>query len=86
MANANEAQAGKMYSEDTIAVLLAANGVSSISMKQYDMMSALDGSKTAASFQHQFRPILRKAKELKAKMDSGESFVPVTPSSKKRGE
>jgi hypothetical protein len=83
MANQNEV--GKVYSEDTIAVLLAANGISSISMAQYNMMSAFDGTKTGSSFQHQFRGTLRKAKELKARLDRGESFAPVTPS-KKRSE
>lgn len=84
MANQKDAPS-KMYSEDTIAVLLAVNGINSISSAQYDMMSALDGTKTANSFQHQFRAILRKARDIKARVDSGEGFTPVTPS-KKRGK
>ncbi|KAF2277537.1 uncharacterized protein EI97DRAFT_296884 [Westerdykella ornata] len=73
----------KMLSTEVVAILLAANGISSISMNQYDAMSALDGTRTASSFQHQFRAILRRAKELKARLDGGEKFVPVTPSKKR---
>ena len=73
----------KMFSEDTIAVLLAANGLTSVSNKAYEMMSSLDGTRTASGFQHQFRSILKKARELKARMDDGASFAPVTPAKKK---
>lgn len=73
----------KMVSTEVVAILLAANGVSSIAMTQYEAMSALDGTRTASSFQHQFRAILRRAKELKARLDAGEKFVPVTPSKKR---
>ncbi|KAF2442610.1 hypothetical protein P171DRAFT_364165 [Karstenula rhodostoma CBS 690.94] len=76
---------GKMFSEDTVAVLLMAVGSVSISSAQYAMMSSLDGTKTASSFQHSFRSVLKKAKELKARADTGESFEPVAPTPKKRG-
>ncbi|KAJ4296195.1 hypothetical protein N0V90_006239 [Kalmusia sp. IMI 367209] len=75
---------GKTFSEDTVAVLLMALGNTSISSAQYDMMSSLDGTKTASSFQHQFRSVLKKAKEFKARVDDGEKFEPVQPN-KKRG-
>jgi hypothetical protein len=83
---ADEANAGggKMFSEDTVAVLLMALGSVSISTAQYAMMSSLDGTKTASSFQHSFRSVLKKAKELKARADNGEAFEPVAPA-KKRG-
>lgn len=61
----NAKGAGKMFSEDTVAVLLMALGSVSISSDQYKMMSALDGTKTASSFQHSCRSVLKKAKELK---------------------
>lgn len=74
----NAKGAGKMFSEDTVAVLLMALGSVSISSDQYKMMSALDGTKTASSFQHSCRSVLKKAKELKARVDNGEVFVPVS--------
>ena len=73
-----------MVPADCVSVLLMALGNTSISMKQYDMMSALDGTRTASSFQHQFRSILQKAKELKTRQEAGEEFIPVE-ASKKRG-
>ncbi|KAF2187201.1 hypothetical protein K469DRAFT_125584, partial [Zopfia rhizophila CBS 207.26] len=39
----------KMFSEDNVVVPLMATGITSISHQQYNMMSALDGSKTADS-------------------------------------
>ncbi|KAF2226581.1 hypothetical protein BDZ85DRAFT_256405 [Elsinoe ampelina] len=36
------------------------------------MMSALDGNRTANSFQHQFRAVLKHARELKAQLDGDE--------------
>lgn len=59
-------------------------GSVSISTSQYAMMSSLDGTKTASSFQHSFRSVLKKAKDLKARVDAGESFEAVAPA-KKRG-
>ncbi|KAF2252988.1 hypothetical protein BU26DRAFT_587719 [Trematosphaeria pertusa] len=82
--DANGTGEGKMFSENTVAVLLMAVGNTSISVSQYDMMSALDGNKTASSFQHQFRSVLKKARELKERVEGGEQFVAVAPS-KKRG-
>lgn len=84
-ANADATAAGKTFSENTVAVILMAVGTASISVAQYDMMSALDGQKTASSFQHQFRSVVQKAKELKQRVDDGETFAAVTPS-KKRGK
>jgi hypothetical protein len=79
------AAGGKTFSENTVAIILMALGTTSISMAQYDMMSALDGQKTASSFQHQFRSVLQKAKDLKERVDNGETFASVTPTPKKRG-
>jgi hypothetical protein len=74
----------KMVPADCVSVLLMAIGSTSISKAQYDMMSALDGTRTASSFEHQFRSIIQKAKELKQRADNGETFAAVAPS-KKRG-
>ncbi|PVI03691.1 hypothetical protein DM02DRAFT_669581 [Periconia macrospinosa] len=73
----------KMFTENTVAVLLMALGSVSISTSQYDLMSALDGEKTASSFQHQFRSVVKKAKDLKTRVDNGEKFTPVAPSGKR---
>lgn len=83
---ANEANpgSGKMVSEDTVAVLLMAIGSTSITKAQYNIMSSLDGTRTASSFEHSFRSIVKKAKELQTRVDDGETFEPVAPT-KKRG-
>jgi hypothetical protein len=81
-----DASAGKMFSENTVAVLLMSMGSTSITVSQYEMMSALDGEKTASSFQHQFRSVVKKAKELKSQLDDGGNLKPVPPSAKKRGK
>jgi hypothetical protein len=71
------AAAQKMIPADCVSVLLMALGNTSITKAQYDMMSALDGSRTASSFEHQFRSITAKAKELKTRTENGEQFVAV---------
>jgi hypothetical protein len=73
----------KMVPADCVSVLLMALGSTSISKAQYDMMSALDGNRTASSFEHQFRSITAKAKELKSRADGGETFRPVAPANKR---
>ncbi|KAF2750932.1 hypothetical protein M011DRAFT_391480, partial [Sporormia fimetaria CBS 119925] len=73
---------GKVLSQDVVSLLLAANGVFTVSKKSYEVMSALDGVRTPSSFEHQFRAILARAKDLKKRIDDGEQFVPVTPSKK----
>jgi hypothetical protein len=73
----------KMFNVDVVAAVLMASGTTSLSMKQYEMMSALDGSRTASSFQHAFRAVLAKAKELKARVEDGETFEPVAPTPKR---
>jgi hypothetical protein len=73
----------KMISADSVSVLLMALGNTSITKAQYEMMSALDGNHTASSFQHQFRSITAKAKELKTRVENGEQFIAVQPSKKR---
>ncbi|KAJ8107136.1 hypothetical protein OPT61_g9075 [Boeremia exigua] len=67
-------KAGKTYSADVVAAVLYATGTTSLSMKNYELMSSLDGVKTASAFQHDFRAVIAKAKELKARVESGETF------------
>tara|TARA_R110002003_G_scaffold59_17_gene5367 strand:+ start:41468 stop:41734 length:267 start_codon:yes stop_codon:yes gene_type:complete len=80
-AEANDAQ--KMVPADCFSVLLMAVDKAAVTKAQYDMMSALDGSRTASSFEHQFRAITAKAKELKARVNAGEKFKPVQPTMKR---
>lgn len=84
MAKATDSPAGgSKISADCVAVLLMALGRTSISKEQLNMMSALDGTRTASSFEHQFRSIIAKAKDLKERVENGEKFAPVTAA--KRG-
>ncbi|KAF3051986.1 hypothetical protein E8E11_010494 [Didymella keratinophila] len=73
----------KMISADVVSVLLMALGNTTITKDQLNMMSAIDGTRTASSFEHQFRSIVAKAKELKKRVDDGETFTAVT--AQKRG-
>lgn len=61
---ASDAGPGKAFSEDTIVVLLAANGLFTIKKTSYDAMSSLDGIRTADGFEHQFRSVVKKANVL----------------------
>lgn len=79
----SDGKPGKMYSADVVAAVLTATGTTSLSMKHYEITSSLDGVKTASAFQHDFHPILAKAKELKARIDNGEAFESVAPSTKR---
>ncbi|CAA9964435.1 hypothetical protein PTMSG1_07794 [Pyrenophora teres f. maculata] len=74
----------KMYSADVVAAVLCSTGTTSLSKQNYEMMSALDGKKTATAFQHDFRAVIAKAKELKARLNEGEAFEPVAPSSQRK--
>ncbi|KAI8940427.1 hypothetical protein NX059_004115 [Plenodomus lindquistii] len=67
---------------DCIAVLMATGGSTSISRAQYDMMSSINGERTASSFEHQFRHIIAKSKELKQRLQDGDEFPPVPPGKK----
>lgn len=65
------------FSLDTLAVLMLALKEKSgkgLENAHYEMMSALDGTKTAESFKHQMRPVITRANELKEKRDGGEIF------------
>lgn len=85
MAKATDSPAGgsKMIPADCVAVLLVALGRTTVSKEQLNMMSALDGTRTASSFEHQFRSIIAQAKELKKRVDDGETFDPIV--AQKRG-
>ena len=82
------AEANKTFSAEVLALILAASGTT-IGGKDYHIMAKLDETKTASGWEHTFRPIKARAKELKAKIDAGEfGDVAGTPkkSPAKRGE
>ena len=81
MAKATADSGQKMIPADCVAVLLMSHP--SVAKDMYDMMSAVDGTRTASSFEHQFRSIIARAKELKKRVDNGETFSAVT--AQKRG-
>ena len=82
----------KTFTAETVAVLLLAikgSGATpsispSISKQQYEMMSALDGTRTADSFEHHLRAVTAKVRKLQARLDGDEKFEPVK-AAKKRG-
>ncbi|KAG9188497.1 hypothetical protein G6011_02420 [Alternaria panax] len=78
-------KAGKVFTADVVAAVLCSTGTTSLSNKNYEMMSALDGVKTASGYQHDFRSVLAKAKQLKVRLESGEAFQPVAPVNKRAG-
>jgi hypothetical protein len=76
MAKATADSGQKTISADCVAVLLMSHP--SVAKDTYAMMSAVDGTRTASSFEHQFRAIIARAKELKKRVDDGETFSAVT--------
>lgn len=82
---ATAAKSGKMFSADVVAAVLLSTGTTSLTKKHYELMSALDGTKTADGFQHDFRAVIAKSKELKKRVEDGEVFESVKPA-KKRGK
>ncbi|KAG9201601.1 hypothetical protein G6514_005608 [Epicoccum nigrum] len=66
----------KMILADCVAVLLMS--YPSVAKDTYDMMSAVDSTRTASSFEHQFRSVVARARELKKRVEDGETFSPVT--------
>lgn len=73
----------KMIPADVVSVLLMALGNTTITREQLNIMSSIDGTRTASSFEHQFRSITAKAKELKKRVQDGETLTAVP--AQKRG-
>jgi hypothetical protein len=65
---------------ETMAVVLCAMAESGVTLgtKHYEMMSALDGKRGKDGFQHQFRKVKARAKELQEQIASGGGKI-VTP-------
>lgn len=77
------------FSFDTVACLISAmlaNG-QSIGMSTYEAMSALDGKRSANAFSHQFRAVIRRARELKDEQNAnGGKLTPATPKPRAKTE
>jgi len=75
----------KMMPADCFSAFMALSGLTTVTKAQLELMSHLDGVRTADSYQHSFRSVVAKAKELKKRIDEGEKFEPVAPGGKKSG-
>ena len=76
------------FSFDIVAALLLImreRGIT-ISRTHYELMSALDGNRTADAFQHQFRAVMARAKGLHEQRENGVAFEAVKPMSKSRSK
>lgn len=81
----NTAAPAKDFDFETMAVVvccLLENGVT-LGMKQYQLMATLSGNRTASSFDHQFRKVKSRARELqqefKASQAASTDDAPTTP-------
>ena len=91
-AAATEAKAAdKAFSAEHIAALLAAmaaDGSTAPGAKAYSIMSKMDESKSASAWEHTFRPIKKRAKELAEQIKNGDfgDFAAATPSKATGGD
>lgn len=69
------------FSFETMAVVLYCVLESGVVLgdKHYQLMSALDGTRSANAFNHQFRKVKARAKELKQQADNGGTATGSTP-------
>lgn len=74
------------FTFETVAILCSCLNNCTVTKAQYEMMSALDGTRTANAFQHQFRAVLKRARELKAKTDSGDTTMKPVEAEHKKGK
>ena len=81
----NAAPAAKDFDFETVAVVVCCmleNGIT-LGMKQYQLMATLSGNRTASSFDHQFRKVKARARELqqglKATPTTSTDDAPTTP-------
>lgn len=71
----------KTFSAEVVASIIAASGVV-IGNKQYAIMAQLDPSKTASGWDHAFRSVKQRAKEITTMMENGELADRSTPAKK----
>lgn len=88
ISNGSSSNSKQNFSFDIVAALLLImreRGIT-ISRTHYELMSALDGNRTADAFQHQFRAVLARAKVLHEQREQGVEFEAVKPVSKGRSK
>jgi len=76
---------GQTFTYETMACVLAvmeANGAT-LGNKAYELMSKLDGERSASAFQHQFRAVKNRGKELVASLQDGATPAKTPKSAKK---
>lgn len=71
-------EADKTFSEDTVALILAVSGAS-LGMKEYEMMAKLGGGRTAGGYQHHFRSVKARARELAEQIKKNGDVVSTGP-------
>lgn len=73
------------FSFETVAVLVAVlkDKGGNLSMKDYEQMAALDGTRSASGFDHLFRKVKSRANELLAEKNG---TAPATPKKKANGK
>ncbi|MCJ1254443.1 hypothetical protein MMC24_002258 [Lignoscripta atroalba] len=82
-ANKKASNTLSITSDDLIPLLLAANP----SIKpDYKLMSALDGTRSASSFEHRFRDYRKRAKEIRDAVDGSVGELMPVPSKPKQGK
>jgi hypothetical protein len=69
-AAAKPADATKMFSAEVVATILAISGVT-IGNKHYNIMAKLDETKTASGWDHHFRSVKGRAKEISEMIANG---------------
>lgn len=80
MAASNE----QTFSFDTVAVLLSASGIV-VGSQHYKIMTALDNTKTASGYEHMFRKVKARAKEITEMREKGD-FGVESPTPAKKGK
>lgn len=76
---------GQVFTFEEMACTIAAMEVSGVTLgnKVYDLMATMDGNRTASGYQHKFRAVKNRAKELAATL-KGESATPKSKKSPKK--
>jgi 3-oxoacyl-ACP reductase-like protein len=71
------------FSFDEVACMIAALNTAGVILgaKHYGLMAKLDGTRTTSSFEHKFRAVKARGKELAAELSDG-TAVQATPKSK----
>lgn len=80
-----EKSEGQGFTFETMACVLAVmdGKGANLGNKAYDLMAKLDGKRSASSFQHQFREVKKRGKELAAELGD-DNATPKAPKSTKK--